>query len=268
MLEEAKLDRVRDLAKRSTALPSTATERGSGFFIDDDLILTCAHCVGETGSSVTVHVGAVSVAGKVLESAPGDDADVALVGITDPARLGRPAAVVLDSRLRDDVTYYAYGFPRNAVVAKAGMEERAYLGHERRSEEGEAQLLIFAEGKSSIISGMSGGPVLSSKTGAVVGIVQYRANTYPAGGGGAIPVARAAKLLPKVQEYLSEAPVATRPYRDGLGSEAWVALGRSWGWESRIDLELSGNRKEWTVKAKATGKDTATETYSIRNLPD
>ncbi len=266
-LGDAELGAVRSLAKRCTALVSSPGKTGSGFFIDDDLLLTCAHVVGEIGTEVDVQpFERPPRKGEVIKRLEAIDSDVALVKVSRPPGDPNQPAVVLDRRMTDDTTYFAIGYPQNKVAQDAGQEEISYKGHPRLPG-GEPSLLILDAGQASITPGLSGGPVIHAGTGAVVAIVQYRAEAASASGGGAIPVARAGVDLPEVNERLTEAPVATREWRDALGRDGWTALGRGWGWARRLDLYVEGNRREWKVTAKSTGFEPIEATYNIRNLP-
>ena len=268
-LDDGTLGAVRNLVKRCTAYVSSPGKTGSGFFIDRDLLLTCAHVVGAKGSMITVQpFGEEARDGEVIAHEPGPAIDLALVRVPNPLLGSAQPAVVLDRQIADGATYFAVGYPKNVIIGDAGQEEIAYHGHGRRVDD-EVTLLDLEAGQASVTPGLSGGPVVSSESGTVVAIVQYRGEAAPAAGGGAIPIGRAAATFEQVQALLAEPPVAAREWRGTLGRDRWLSLGHEWGgWAVRVDVKLLGDRREWTVRIQATGAEEVSETYNVRNLPD
>src|SRR4051812_42163417 len=99
---------LRELLKAGSAQIRTGdgSTRGSGFFIDDRLLLTCAHVVkGPKGATVTVEpYGRSEREGTVVEYLPGNDKDLALVEVEQVEDEGPQPAVLLDAGIDDRVT--------------------------------------------------------------------------------------------------------------------------------------------------------------------
>jgi Trypsin-like peptidase domain len=251
-LPEAQLTELRALLQRCSAYVVGADgATGSGFFVDDRLLLTCAHVVqGGTGTEVRVKPRAGDDRTATVLAALTDPADdVALVEV--PPIAGEPPqpAVVLDRALSDQIDYYAVGFPTEKIVGKPGIEEIRLRGHRREGlDKADGALrLIFDAGQGLVAPGLSGGAVLSTETGAVAALVQYTNDALADAGGAAIPLARAADAFEQVAALVREPPVATRQWRDALGPLGWQALNKQWGWHRRIDVAVSGTDRCWRV---------------------
>ena len=270
MLDTDTLQGLRDLLKECSAhiVGGNGATRGSGFFVDERLLLTCAHVVKVAkGETVMVEpYGRHERPGMVLEVLADTADDLAIVGVK-PVEGERPQpAVVLDGQMRDAIEYYAVGYPRGQLTSKVGQEEIKYTGRLRRGNNKVTIDELVLEAGKGVTSGLSGGAVLSSETGAVVAVIQYATGAEKTAGGGAIPIVRAAERLPAVKERLEEPPVAARQWRDILGREGWQALGRSWEWQRRIDLWIGGTRLQWRVWVDPD--DTAAYQVTYKNLPE
>src|SRR5207249_674282 len=109
-LDPDKLSTLRELLKTCSAQVVGETgARGSGFFVDERLLLTCAHVAGENeGAQVEVRpFGGTPRPGTIRALRPGNALDLALVDVQAVAGEDSPPAVVLDETLVDDVDYYA-----------------------------------------------------------------------------------------------------------------------------------------------------------------
>ena len=264
-VEEAALTAVRGLLKSSAAYLVSGGKSGTGFFIDQGLCLTCAHVVGTVGQAVSVQpFGREPREGEVVKSSV--DADLALVRVPQLPHEDEAPIAVLHLGVDDDARYYAIGYPRNDVARDAGQEEIAYRGHGRRLGP-TVTLLDLEAGQASVSPGLSGGPVLSAESGAVVAIVQYRAESTPASGGGAIPIERAAATFPEVAARIVTPPITSRAWREALGREPWNALGHSWGWAVQVDLSVGGDRRQWSVRIREPWSAERSTTYNVGNIP-
>jgi Trypsin-like peptidase domain len=251
--DEGTLDELKALLKECSAHLVSEEGRGTGFFVDHHHLLTCGHVVGYAkGTEVQVQPYGRSVReGRVIEVLPEGEDDLALLELVEmPDDEEPPPAVVCELSLPDGIDYYAVGYPREEFEGEGdGLEGIEYKGHARLPPDGGAPTVLRLEaGRSAVTSGMSGGPVLNTRTGAVVGMVRYSAEDETAGGGGAIPIERAIDRFDLVGTCYHEPPTATRRWRDALGAVNWQALGYRWGWERMLEVKVSGNRDGWRVQ--------------------
>ncbi len=265
-LDRGKLTALQSLLRDCTVhLQSAAGGRGSGFFLDESHVLTCAHVVKSADAEVDVlpHRRDTSLKGRVVKYLPGDDVDLALIEV-EPDEGEQQPAVVLHRALHDNVSYYAVGYPKDGLLGQVRQEGITYVGHTGQEQGGENSLLVLEAGQGSVTPGLSGGPVLNPETGAVVALVQYTLNADMDAGGGAIPIERAMTQLPFVRRCADDPPTATHLWRSTLDEEGWQALGKTWGWERSIDVYLRGDRTEWRVLLDADDADP--QIVTVRDL--
>jgi hypothetical protein len=107
---------------------------------------------------------------------------------------------------------------------------------------------------------MSGGPVLSLTSGAVVAVTRSSRDTADAKGGSAIPVRLACEAYEDVRQFEGDAPVAARPWRDTIGRLNWLSIGQRFEMETDVELHLSGTGEEWcsTLNVVSEGGETRT----------
>jgi hypothetical protein len=268
-MDDRVLAQLRELLKTCSAdIVGVGGSRGTGFFVDDGLLLTCAHVIkGSPGDEVQVRPFGRSVRqGWIHDVRPGNDLDLALVDVAPGEGEDPQPAVALDDRLNDATKYYAVGYPKEGLLGATGLEEIPYQGHRKYGDHGTVDLLVLEAGGALIGSGLSGGPILSTETGAVAALVQYAQDTEKDSGGAAIPIERAAREFKEIQALILDPPVATRRWRDALGRQAWEALGKKWGWRRSHDIVLAGTRHAWKVRVDS--EDGLSEQLTVRNLPD
>ncbi len=241
--------RLKELLRDATALVFVDDRPvGSAFFISDDLLLTCEHVI--THSVVTIQlVGRQScLEAKVIAT---DESDLALLRcqrVDDEP----PTCVVLGRTLhQDDRDCFVAGFPREDGQPP-GLEIFDVQAHPRTDLGGDDQGLQIEAGKI-VTWGMSGGPVVSTRSGAVIGIIRTSKDPTDALGGGAIPIGRAAAAFGQVAQIMTETIPAMVPWRDALGRDRWQQLGKqSWDTEEHIDLWVSGGRQSWLISLAQT----------------
>ena len=223
---------------------------GTGVFIDQDILLTCAHVVaGQKGDAVRVTpFKRKERGGRIVDVHPAREVDLALVKV-DLVDGERPIdAAVVGRSLAANAEYFAVGYPE-PLIGAPGIESRQYRGGPRQSLTGEDEFLMLEGGQALITRGMSGGGLLSAANGAVVANMQYTQNPEEDSGGAAIPVARAAQLFPKVKRCVENPPIATQRWRDLLGQDFWIQLGHIWEWRNgKVDVFVSGLPSEWKVR--------------------
>jgi hypothetical protein len=247
--------RLKELLRDATALVFVDDRPiGTAFFISDDLLLTCEHVT--TDSVVTIQlVGRPSrLEAKVIAS---DTSDLALLRsrrVDDEP----PTCVVLGRTLhQDDRDCFVAGFPREEGQPP-GLEIFDVQAHPRTDLGGADQLLQIEAGKI-VTWAMSGGPVVSTRSGAVIGIIRTSKDPTDALGGGAIPISRAGAAFGEVAQIMTQTIPAMVPWRNALGRDHWQQLGKqSWDTEEHIDLWVSGGRKSWLISlAQAAGSGPA-----------
>jgi hypothetical protein len=224
------------------------TSKGTGFFLDRRLLLTCAHVVeGEKAVTVTPFTGPPR-GGKVVEALPVDDGgDLALVELDDVAGdVALQPAVLLDTFVADHSAVEAVGYPADEVDRRPGQQPLTYRATPRRADAAEVLGLVLAG--SQVTGGLSGAPVLNLETGAVVGVVRYTKNDSNDLGGGAIPIAVAIKAFDRVAKLHMLPSAASREWITTLG-ERWLRpLGREpLGTNVCFDLRLGGTPDQWKV---------------------
>jgi hypothetical protein len=266
--DSQRLEAVRELLKACSAHlqsgPRGKVGRGTGFFIDETLLLTCAHVLEvEEGEELSIQpYGRKPRPGTVVTRLDDEAVDLALIE-TAVDQEPQPS-VLLDRRLGESIEYYAVGYLREKLRRSVGIEEISLTGHKRiPSEGGEAEYLMLDPGRGSIKPGLSGGGVLSSRTGAVAALVQYSEAESGVEGGAAIPVSRAAEHLVAVKELLEDPPFSTRRWREALGEEAWRELGKPLKRQAHLDLYLSGTSSSWQVKV-----EDQEHPLTVKDLPD
>lgn len=244
-LSEDTVRELREMLPEATALVYVAGQPiGTAFFISDDLLLTCAH----VGVADTVTIRPFQREGRSAEVISRAEPDLALLRTPHD---GKPSPCVVLGRGLDSYDCLVAGYPR-LDGADPGSEVRSVQVHLRKNVAGSEQSLIIDPGQI-ITYGMSGGPVVSTGTGAVVAIVRTSKDPTDALGGSAIPISLAAKAFREVEAVLGNETLVMIPWRDVLGPENWRRLGRSWDIEERIDLTVIGHRNRWTVRIEAAG---------------
>lgn len=266
------LQQVRELLKKCSAelRGIRKNKSGTGFFITDRHLLTCAHVSGvEKGTEVDIAVPGRSLRkGTVIDVMP-DEArgDLALVEAKAMAEGEFQPTVVLDRTIVDNIAYYAVGYPYEEQLRSTGQIELEYKGSGLSArDETTVELLKLHAGGATIVGGLSGCPILSSESGAVVAIMQYAVDQRGDTGGGAIPIARAAERFPLVRQCIEQPPLQARPWREALGREAWLAMRKPPVWRDCVDLTLSGDHRRWSVRFADDEGEVVTDLTS-RDLP-
>ncbi|MFB7947163.1 trypsin-like peptidase domain-containing protein [Kitasatospora phosalacinea] len=175
---------------------------GSGFFVAPGYVLSCAHVAGGTaGARVRVEHGAAAYGATVLAAAPDESAadrspyalypypDLALLEVDDPP-VGHPCVWLDPESPSSGTKVTATGFtldlgPRTAVLDTGG----------RTGPFGQALLELVA---GEVNRGLSGGPVLSHRSGGVAAVVKATRQEDSAMGGYGVPVSALRLLDPVV----------------------------------------------------------------------
>ncbi|MEV6345617.1 trypsin-like peptidase domain-containing protein [Actinoplanes sp. NPDC051851] len=176
------LDRV----SQATVHITSGRHTGTGFFIDRNIILTCAHVVGgakrrrRDGANrleVGIRIGDRDVSGVVLDRYPtdhGGDAaypfpDLAFIGLD--ANVDHPIAetrsLLLKHKQNRDAELIAYGFNHSGPVGSAAVDVV------RMAVEGPSGPFVKVSVETGVVPGMSGAPVVDQSTGLVCGMLKY-----------------------------------------------------------------------------------------------
>ena len=242
------IERLKDVVRKATALVINEDgSTGTAFFISDGLLLTCEHVAKQKQTVKIKPSGRPPRAADVIRTDP--RSDLALLS-SHQVQGEQPCCVVLDQTLYQGDCFVA-GFPREDDQAP-GSEVFDVSAHPRQDLEGGDQVLEIEPGVI-ITSGMSGGPVVSARSGAVIGIIRTSKDPVRALGGGAIPVSRAVGVFEQVAELLPKSTLAMASWRDALGRDNWQRLGKSWNIEEFIDLKVSGQRNRWLIGMDQAG---------------
>jgi Trypsin-like peptidase domain len=249
-LSERTTELLRELLREITvAVLADGKVIGSAFYVADDLLLTCEHVVHGHDELV---VAAVDGRQRpvLVEGTPDQAEDLALLRLTATGDQALQPAAALDDRLHEG-DHMVAGFPRDDL-ADAGLEIYPVAAHSRDPLDAGRQVLQIRAGQM-ITFGMSGGPVVSARTGAVVGVVRSSRDALSAMGGGAIPIGTAARVFAEIDGLLRRPQPAVRRWRDALGRDGWQLLGKQWDMQVLLDLRISGERKCWIVRSGGTG---------------
>ncbi|VVJ18361.1 Uncharacterised protein [Amycolatopsis camponoti] len=172
--QRAALAAIARAATVPLTIPSGAV-KGTGFRITPIHVLTCAHVVTQDAQPVDVVHGNSDTQYRVLHDwlFPGgpDGLDLALLETDVPA--DTPSAYLAEPVAPGD-ELWVFGYPDGNY--RAG--DSASMRLEGLSEHIDGPVLLKGN-QGRIRSGMSGGPVLNWRTGAVCGIVRYRDGTHP-----------------------------------------------------------------------------------------
>lgn len=261
VLSDDTISRLRGLARQTVAqVIVDGRPKGTAFFVTDRLLLTCTHVIdGAVGLEVTP-IGRARRTARLIGSSPVAEVDVALLAVAPVPGEPLQPSVFLYDRLDDVGRPYVMGFPKEQG-GESGFEMFEVEANERLAIDGSAQRLTIQGGKQ-ISPGLSGGPVLSTATGAVTAIVRMSKDPNDILGGSAIAISQAAAALPELALLLKDSPQSVIPWRDILGYDHWVSLNRPWDLRARIDLTLGGAMSRWTVQTSAPGSEKVSVTGS------
>ncbi|MFB9448877.1 HEAT repeat domain-containing protein [Dactylosporangium vinaceum] len=207
----------------ATVRLSVGPATGTGFFVTDQLLVSCAHLLpaaAQIGAEVSIHVGGRTCTGvirELLRGAPKSEyPDLICIDVGDPIPDVSWAFLGPGATAGDEV--YAYGFPKAYADGDSfygRIEGIAGVGTGR-------ELLKFQQTR--VSEGVSGSPLLNIRTGAICGMIQSAFNRGE--GGRALGSDKIFELLPDVAAW--QAARAGQNQRwlrelsdEQLGSGAW-----------------------------------------------
>jgi|GEM_PF-6053053 len=181
---------------------------GTGFFVDSDLILTCAHVVkGATSEPIQVYwQNQEAFEAAVIEEIYSDPFDIALLRLSSVSN--KFSCVYLDTDIRSSDVFYAFGYPDD-------FENGAPVTFECEGITGdEPPLIKFKRGQAR--PGLSGSPLLNKRTGRVCGIVKFTRDRATDLGGGGIAVETALTKFSSLRERQKEFHEKDKRWSDAL----------------------------------------------------
>ncbi|MGW5702123.1 trypsin-like peptidase domain-containing protein [Amycolatopsis japonica] len=159
-------------AARASTVPLTTPSgriKGTGFHITSTMLLTCAHVVTEVGRPVE-YMDGPGGSFEVLHDwlLPGGPEGLDLALLRAPAPTSDPPAYLSEATAPGD-DLWVFGYPDGNY--RAG--ESVSIRYDGTSEHVAGPVLMKGT-QGRIRPGMSGGPVLNWRTGAICGVVRYR----------------------------------------------------------------------------------------------
>jgi S1-C subfamily serine protease len=152
-------------------IPQGLTERGTSFYVGDDLWMSARHVLNDQCDRIIMIVDGKNVDAKIKYL--DDGADFAVIRAQVPKAV--PALPIETQEMEGDEAAYIFGFPQGILGATAG----EYLGRTKLKlggfVSGSASVLAWTEisrypDNLDSIAGISGGPVINER-GNVVGII-------------------------------------------------------------------------------------------------
>ncbi|WP_406036405.1 serine protease [Micromonospora sp. NBC_00898] len=165
--------------RQATVHIRSKRQTGTGFFVDRNILLTCAHVLDAGTERVQIRVqGRPPVPGTVLKRLPppvGRDRasyplpDLAFIGVD--GNIDHPVAEIRSLLLHygnnQDASIAAFGFNRHAPEPDLGPDIV------RMAVQGPSEPYVKAHAKVGVAPGMSGAPVVELSTGRVCGMLKY-----------------------------------------------------------------------------------------------
>ena len=140
---------------------------GSGVVIGDGRILTCAHCVADA-SFIRVRKPNEDAIYHATVEFSGNDSDLALVRVDDPAFMADIAPMELGETPRVQAEVVAVGYPKGGRLISFTRGIVSRIEDQRYSQS--YKYLLAVQVDAAINPGNSGGPVLDLETGKIAGI--------------------------------------------------------------------------------------------------
>ena len=191
------------LLKSSIVRVRTGRGEGTGFFVAQGLVLTCAHVIsGRVGEAAVVHWRDRILRGTVLRQYPAEGPadglfpypDIGLVALDTP--IDHPVVLLDTEPPALETRLHTRGF--TTTWSPMPTEEPSTFTYAGSHDVEGGSLLKLVSGET--VPGMSGGPLLDLSRGVVCGIVKTSRALDSDRGGWGIPMGAVAEYLPEVVE--------------------------------------------------------------------
>ena len=249
--------RLAGLLRRCAVQVQAGGTTGTGFFIAPQQVMTCRHVVS---AAIAPRTAAISVTGllggsdeprtvpaAVLAIPPGEWPDIAILKIAEGAA---DSCVILDAcEIPDGASLMTGGYPAKAAL---GYQAQKFTAGFPAHGKGQATELRIAGDV--VIDGMSGSPVVSLRSGLVVGLLRITKGSGTALGGFSTMLADVLDQVPLLQPLVDRPPAAARQWIKTVGATSLKeAAGRDWKtgarWSQtsvlpRIDLTVEQGHRQ------------------------
>jgi hypothetical protein len=161
--------------------------KGTGFFVAENTIVTCAHVLPSTTISVQVQWHNQTKGAQIVRRAAEGEPDLAVLSIADEESRWNHPCVLLGDEMDQNDPLYTFGHP-DGDYREGG--DSATFDYEGVCYEGppdhQVELYKFTHGE--VAPGLSGSPVLNQRTGKVCAVVLTTRRRESLLGGRAVPI--------------------------------------------------------------------------------
>jgi Trypsin-like peptidase domain len=266
--------RLAEVLRKCAVQVRAGATGGTGFFIEPRQVMTCRHVVA---AAIAPGTAAISVTGfltgsdeprsvpaTILDVPSGDWPDIAILGLTEGTA---DSCVILDAcEISGGTELMSGGFPAKAVLPYQGQLFTAgLLAEGKEPAEGEERAKHLRILGDLVIDGMSGSPLVSLRSGLVVGIVEMTKSSGAMAGGFSTMFTHVLDKLPRLQPLVDRPPAAARKWIQAVGATNLKEAGRDrrtgarWSQTSvlpRIDLtveqDTAGGYGNWQIGVRNT----------------
>jgi hypothetical protein len=171
--------------------------KGTGFFVAENTIVTCAHVLESETSPVQVQWrGQSKDATNVRRAAPGEP-DLAILSIADePSRWDHPCVLLGDKMDLND-PLYTFGHP-DGDYREGGDSATFEFEGVSYEEPSTRQVELYKFSRGEVAPGLSGSPLLNQSTGKVCAVVRTTRQRESLLGGRAVPIHYLRELAPNI----------------------------------------------------------------------
>ncbi len=190
-------------------------DKGTGFFVAKDLILTCAHVVSDSSDQpIVVRWHGEDKQAKIERMGNADDLDFAILRL-DPGWIHSCALLGTDVVLNDP--FYAFGHPDGNYREGGDSATFIYEGSSfLNASNPDTELYKFKEGEAA--PGLSGAPLLNQRSGVVCAVVSTTRRRETDLGGRGVPISLLKQFAPRLFKHNEECHAANPAWKMFLQS--------------------------------------------------
>ena len=259
--------RLAGLLRRCAVQIQAGATTGTGFFIAPQQVMTCRHVVSAAIAPLTAAISVTGLLGgsdeprtvpaAILAIPPEEWPDLAILKITEGAA---ESCVILDAcEIPDGASLMTGGYP-----AKAALDYQAQKFTAGFPAHGKGQATELRIEGDMVIDGMSGSPVVSLRSGLVVGILRITKGSGAALGGFSTLLADVLDQVPLLQPLVDRPPAAARQWIKTVGATSLKEAGRDWKTGARWSQTSVLPRIDLTVEQDA-GSAAGTWHIGVKN---